>query len=504
MLVDAPRRALVVDPLRFGQRIDRSSLLFRTLINSYAASQRTDRFARQEADMSTRIPRPIMAPVEGPGAATPGVPLDVNGAIARKVRRHLLPLLFLLYLVAYLDRINVGFAALTMNRALALSSEQYGLLSGVFFWGYFLFEIPSNLILHRVGARTWIARILVSWGVVAVLTGFVHNATQLYVARFFLGVAEAGFFPGILYYLTYWFRQREQAQAIGFFMTAFPTAGILGGPVSGWILDHVHGFGLSSWRWLLILEALPAIALGLLTYRILPDRPANATFLTDQEKTRLQDALAAEAVRKSGARGPTVFRALMHPRVLHFAAIHFLFLMGLYLTGFWMPQSIKALATGYSNTMIGVLVLVPNALSLVAMVVVSRSSDRRGERHFHTAVPLLMAAASLFFVGSTQSLVVCLVLWCSVAIGLASYVGPFWACPGEILSGRSAAAGLAFINSVGSLGSYFSLSAIGSIATRTGSLEGGFRAVAAALTVAAMLVLAQKLYPRPAGIPAVI
>ncbi len=271
---------------------------------------------------------------------------------------------------------------------------------------------------RKARARTWIARILVSWGVVAVFTGFVHDATQLYVARYLLGVAEAGFFPGILYYLTYWFRQREQAQAIGFFMTAF--------------------------------------------------------------------------------------RALMHPRVLHFAAIHFLFLMGLYLTGFWMPQSIKALATGYSNTKIGVLVLVPNALSLIAMVLVSRSSDRSGERHFHTAVPLLVAAASLFFVGSTQSLVVCLVLWCSVAIGLASYVGPFWACPGEILSGRSAAAGLAFINSVGSLGSYFSLSAIGSIATRTGSLEGGFRAVAAALTIAAMLVLAQKLYPRPSAIPAVI
>ncbi len=200
--------------------------------------------------------------------------------LARKVRRHLLPLLFLLYVVAYLDRINVGFAALNMNRELGLSSEQYGLLSGVFFCGYFLFEIPSNLILHRVGARSWIARILLTWGLVAVLTGFVQNAPQLYVARFLLGVAEAGFFPGILYYLSYWFRQRQQAQAIGVFLTALPTASIVGGPLSGWILDHVHGFGLSSWRWLLILEALPAIACGLLTYRLLPDRPADASFLT--------------------------------------------------------------------------------------------------------------------------------------------------------------------------------------------------------------------------------
>jgi MFS transporter, ACS family, tartrate transporter len=163
--------------------------------------------------------------------------------VAQKVRWHLLPLLFLLYVVAYLDRVNVGFASLTMNRELALTSEQYGLLSGMFFWGYFLFEIPSNLILHRIGARTWIARILITWGLVAVVTGFVQNATQLYVARFVLGAAEAGFYPGIVYYLSYWFRQREQAQAIGLFLTALPTASILGGPASGWILDHVHAMG---------------------------------------------------------------------------------------------------------------------------------------------------------------------------------------------------------------------------------------------------------------------
>jgi ACS family tartrate transporter-like MFS transporter len=226
--------------------------------------------------------------------------METSDAVtARKARRHLIPLLFLLYVVAYLDRVNVGFASLTMNRELALTSEQFGVLSGIFFWGYFLFEIPSNLILHRIGARTWIARILITWGVVAVFTGFVQNATQLYVARFILGAAEAGFYPGIVYYLSYWFRQREQAQAVGLFLTALPTASILGGPASGWILDHVNAYGLSSWRWLLILEALPAIACGLLTYRMLPDRPADATFLTDEEKVRLTDMLMAEARAKS-------------------------------------------------------------------------------------------------------------------------------------------------------------------------------------------------------------
>jgi MFS transporter, ACS family, tartrate transporter len=424
--------------------------------------------------------------------------------LARKVRRHLLPLLFLLYVVAYLDRINVGFAALDMNRELGLTSEQYGFLSGIFFCGYFLFEIPSNLILHRAGARRWFARILVTWGLVAVLTGFVQNAAQLYVARFVLGVAEAGFYPGILYYLTHWFRQREQAQAIGLFLTALPTASILGGPVSGWILDHVHGFGLSSWRWLLILEALPAIAGGLLTYRFLPDRPADASFLTAEEKVRIHDVLAAEAAAKPHGGQLSLFKSLSNPRILHLTGIHFLFLMGLYITGFWMPQSIRAVANGYSNTTLGILVMLPSAVGLVAMVIVSRSSDRRNERHWHAAISLLIAAAGLYFVTATPSLSVRVALWCAVSSGLVSYLGPFWACPGEFLCGRSAASALAFINSFGSLGSFFSLSIIGSIAKRTGSLQGGFHAVAVALVLAAALILAQKLYrpPVPALAPA--
>jgi ACS family tartrate transporter-like MFS transporter len=423
--------------------------------------------------------------------------LTSGADLARKVRRHLLPMLFVLYVVAYLDRINVGFAALEMNRELGLSSEQYGLLSGIFFCGYFLFEIPSNLILHRTGARRWIARILLTWGLVALLTGFVRSASELYAARFLLGLAEAGLYPGILYYLSYWFPQRQQAQAIGFFLTALPAASILGGPLSGWILDHVHGFGLSSWRWLLILEALPALVCGVLTYRFLPDRPADASFLSTGEKAQIQDSLALEAAAKGPAGERSILRSLTHPRILHLTGIHFLFLMGLYLTGFWMPQSIKAVAVGYSNTAIGSLVMIPSAVSLAAMMIVSRSSDRRRERFFHAAISLLVAAAGLYFVSGTTSLPMRVALWCAVASGLVSYLGPFWACPGEFLAGRSAASALAFINSFGSLGSFFSLSIIGAIAKRTGSLEAGFRAVAVALALAAALVLAQKLYRAP-------
>jgi len=415
---------------------------------------------------------------------------------ARKVRRHLLPLLFVLYVVAYLDRVNVGFASLTMNRELALTSEQYGLLSGIFFWGYFLFEIPSNLILHRLGARTWIARILITWGLVAACTGFAQSATQLYIARFILGAAEAGFYPGIVYYLSYWFRQREQAQAIGMFLTALPAASIVGGPASGWILDHVHAHGLSSWRWLLILEALPAIVCGLATYRLLPNRPADVTFLTEKEKVRLADILNAEADAKPGAQSMTVLKTLSHPRVLHLAATHFLFLMGLYVTGFWMPQSIRSVATNLSNTAVGFLIIVPNLTGLASMVLVARNSDRSGERHLHTAIPLLCAAAALYFVGVTPSPSLCVALWCVAAAGLDSYLGPFWTFPGAFLSGRSAACGFAFINSVGNLGAFLGLSVIGSIGTKSGSLSGGFRVVSAALVCAAALILASKLHWR--------
>jgi ACS family tartrate transporter-like MFS transporter len=413
------------------------------------------------------------------------------------VRRHLIPLLFVLYVVAYLDRINVGFAALDMNRELGLSSGQYGLLSGIFFLGYFLFEIPSNLILHRIGARTWMARILFTWGLVALLTGFVTNASQLYAARFLLGVAEAGFFPGMLYYLSHWFAQRQQAQAIGLFLTALPAASIVGGPLSGWIMDHVHGLHLSGWRWLLILEALPAIGCGLLTYRVLPDRPADATFLSKEEKDRIHATLARESAAKPGAGELGLLQSLIHPRILHLTGIHFLFLMGLYLTGFWMPESIRAVAIGYSNTGVGVLVAIPSTVGLIAMIIVSRSSDRRRERYWHAACSLAVAAAALYYVSATASLAGRVGLWCAVASGLVSYLGPFWACPGEFLGGRSAASALAFINSFGSLGSFFSLSIIGTIAKRTGSLEGGFRAVAVALALAAALVLAQKLYRPP-------
>src|SRR5215510_3612245 len=210
-------------------------------------------------------------------------------ATIRKLRIRLLPFLFALYVVAFIDRINLGFAALTMNRELAITSQQFGFAAGIFFWGYFLFEIPSNLMLHKIGARVWIARILITWGTIASLTGFVQSTHQLYLARFALGLAEAGYFPGIVLYLGYWFRQRGKAQAIALIVTGMPVASVLGGPISGFILDHVNWLALSSWRWLFVLEGSPAIVCAFLTYLLLPSTPAQALFLTDEEKAWIGD-----------------------------------------------------------------------------------------------------------------------------------------------------------------------------------------------------------------------
>src|SRR5260221_7982659 len=236
--------------------------------------------------------------------------ISIGTKATRKLRFRILPYLFLLYVISYLDRINIGFAALTMNKELAITSQQFGLLVGIFFFGYFLFEIPSNLMLHKIGARVWIARILISWGIVAMLTGLTRNVSQLYVARFMLGLAEAGYFPGIVLYLTYWFRQREQAQAIALFLTGLPITSIVGAPLSGLILDHAHWLGVSSWRWLLILEGLPAIVCGLVTLFVLPSRPADAKFLTPDEKEWLRTDLEREEKQRQATQPISAIRAL--------------------------------------------------------------------------------------------------------------------------------------------------------------------------------------------------
>jgi ACS family tartrate transporter-like MFS transporter len=417
-----------------------------------------------------------------------------------KIKRHILPLLFLFYIVAYLDRINIGFAAFTMTQELRITSAQYGFLTGIFFWGYFLFEIPSNLILHKMGARLWIARILVTWGVIAMLGGLVHSVSQLYVVRFLLGVAEAGFFPGIVLYLTYWFRQREQAQMVALFLTGLPVATIVGAPLSGIILDHVHWLGSSSWRWLFVLEGLPAIGCGFLTWFLLPNRPADAQFLWPEEKMWIAEELRQEDRRKSASHSSTGLQALTNPRVWHLAGISFTYLIGLYAMSFWMPQAVKQLAQDCSNTLLGVLVMAPQVVGMAAMILVSRHSDRTLERRYHAAIPLIAGSVALILLSYTGSIWMALALWAVIAAGIYSFLGPFWALPSEFLSGLSAAAGFAFINSIGNFGGFVGPSAIGILTKYFGGMSTGLRLVGFSLLISAVLLLLLPKNKRQCGV----
>jgi MFS transporter, ACS family, tartrate transporter len=424
---------------------------------------------------------------------------SIEGKAIRKTRIRILPFVFLLFVVALLDRVNIGFAALTMNKELAITSRQYGLIFGIFFFGYFFFEIPSNLLLHKIGARVWIARILISWGMVATLTGFVHTVHQLYIVRFLLGLAEAGYFPGITLYLTYWFPQREQARAIALLTAASPVTAILGGPVSGLILDHVHWLGVSSWRWLLILEGLPALGCGVLTYFLLPSRPQEAKFLTAEEKEWIRTELGREEQQKLQQRQYSVFQALSSGRVWHLVLIYFGLTIGTWTLSSWAPQLVKSLSSRYSNSIIGILLAIPNLAALVAMIFVSRSSDRRLERRYHVAIPATMAGIALVLLGTARSPFYSVALLCLLAAGVYSYFPPFWALPSEFLTGFSAAAGIALINSVGNLGGFAGPYMIGAIAMRTGNLYAGLALAGVALFLSATLVLLLPRKPRPSG-----
>ena len=293
--------------------------------------------------------------------------MSIEASTIRKLRIKILPFVFLLFVVALLDRTNIGFAALTMNKELAVTSQQFGLLFGIFFFGYFLFEIPSNLLLHKIGARIWIARILITWGAVAALTGFVRTVHQLYVVRFLLGLAKAGYFPGILLYLTYWFPQREQARAFALLVTANPVTTILGAPVSGLILDHVHWLGVSSWRWLLILEGTPAIIGGVLTYFLLPSRPQEAKFLTADEKEWIRAELGREEQQKLEQRRYSTLKALASGRVWrvwHLFLTYFGMMISLYALTSWGPQLVKSLSSLYTNSRVEFPLAIPNLMAL--------------------------------------------------------------------------------------------------------------------------------------------
>jgi ACS family tartrate transporter-like MFS transporter len=425
--------------------------------------------------------------------------LDFGAQTIRKIQFRLLPFMFLLYIVAVLDRVNIGFAALTMNKALAISAQQFGFLAGIFFIGYFFFEVPSNILLHKLGARVWIARILVSWGIVAACTGLVRTPMHLYIIRFLLGLAEAGFFPGMILYMTYWFRQRERAQAVAFFMTAQPISSILGAPLSGFILDHVHWLGIPGWRWLLVLEAAPAVVLGVVTYFVLPSRPEEATFLSSEEKSWLKQELQREEQKAEGTTGHvSALKALGSGRVWYLAVIYFTIIIGLYSMNFWLPQVVKGLSKLYSNTTIGLLVAIPHICGLIAMILISRHSDRTQERRFHAAIPAILGGIALLVVGRVTSPALSIALLAVMAIGIDSFFGPFWSLPGKFLTGFAAASGIALINSVGNLGGFVGPYVIGLGKDKLGSVYWGLAFVGISMLISAFLVIGIHEKPKAA------
>ena len=409
---------------------------------------------------------------------------DVSGAVA-KARRRLIPFLFLLYIVAYLDRINVGFAALQMNQALGFSDTVYGFGAGIFFLGYVLFEIPSNVILARVGARLWIARIMISWGLVSSAMMFVRSAQGFYTLRFVLGVAEAGFFPGIIFYLMRWFPARERARTIAAFMTATLIAGVVGGPISGTLLSLHGAGGLAGWQWLFLLEGVPSIVLGFVALKVLAERPEDAAWLTARER----DALAACLREEAGAvRHETTSGALTNRRTWLLAIVYFTIPVTLYGIGFFLPRMLKT-ASGASDFVVGLLSAVPYAAGAIAMVIVGRHSDRTGERRWHVLIPALVSAAGLALSSMSTGLTWSVVTLSIALLGLASMFGPFWALATSTMGGVGAAASIALVNSVGNTGGFVGPYLLGAINDATHSFALGLLAIAGMLAAGATLVL---------------
>jgi D-galactonate transporter len=408
-------------------------------------------------------------------------------AVYRKVSLRLIPLLFVCYIAAYLDRVNVGFAKLQMQDALKLSDSVYGLGAGIFFIGYFLFEVPSNIILHKVGAARWIARIMITWGILSAATMFVTSATGFYLVRFFLGVAEAGFFPGIILYLTYWFPASRRARATSLFMTAVAFAGIIGGPLSGWILHSLDGAnGWQGWQWLFLIEAIPSLALGIVAWFFLDDRVKDAAWLTTAEWALITREVQAEDSVKADA---PLARVLADPKVWLLSLVYFTIVAGLYGVSFWLPTIIKA--AGVTEPLrIGLVSAIPWACGVVAMYVVARSADRRMERRWHTSLSCLVAAIGLeISVAFHADVVLSMTGLALCTMGIMSSLPVFWGNPTAFLGGVAAAAGIAMINSIGNLAGFAAPYAIGWIKESTHSTDAGLHMLAILLVVGAAAVL---------------
>ncbi|SAK75646.1 major facilitator transporter [Caballeronia arationis] len=406
-----------------------------------------------------------------------------------KVFWRIVPFLMLCYVVAYLDRVNVGFAKLQMSQDLAFSETVFGLGAGIFFLGYFLFELPSNMLMHKIGARIWIARIMITWGLLSAAFVFVKTPTQFYVLRFLLGLAEAGFYPGVILYLTYWFPSHRRAKIVAVFMSAIPVSGIFGNPLSGWIMQSFAGHkGFAGWQWMFLIEAIPAVLVGIATILYLDNNIRSAKWLTEREKRLLEDEIAAQPQHAGDGKKHSLRAVFADKRMWWMSLIYFAFVTGQYGLTFWMPTFIKS--TGVSGAFnIGLLSAIPFLVAIVVMNVLGHSADKHRERRWHLIVPALAAAVGFSiaasFAGNTVVSIIALSL---AAAGVLTCAPLFWSLPTAFMSGAAAAAGIAIINSIGNLAGFASPYMIGYLKDMTHSTATGMYVLAGMLVIGAIAV----------------
>jgi ACS family tartrate transporter-like MFS transporter len=412
--------------------------------------------------------------------------VPISAVTLRKVTWRLIPFLFVLYVIAWLDRVNVGFAGLQMNTDLGFSATVFGFGSGIFFLGYCLFEIPSNIILERVGARLWISRIMVSWGLISAAMMFVRTPAMFYLLRFLLGVAEAGFFPGVIYYLSLWYPTAHRARAIAAFMTAVPVTGLIGGPLSGALLELNGLHGLAGWQWLFLLEGLPAVILGTCVLFYLNDRPETTHWLTPAERDWLVETLATE--RKASVPRPNIRVALTDVTVWKLGVIFLLVAAGFYGYSFWAPLIIRSL-TGLSNFKVGLVLGAISAVTILGMLLNSYHSDRTGERAVHIAVPLSVMAVGLIGCALLHQPALAIIALALVPLGHCASYGPFWSMPTQFFTGPAAAAGIALVTMIANVGSFAGPTLIGVLKARTGTHTAAFLLLGGLAVIASLLAL---------------
>lgn len=430
--------------------------------------------------------------------AAPGSePLSpVAESARRRIAWRILPYIFLLYVIAILDRVNVGYANAQMSADLHFSENVYGTGAGIFFIGYFLLEVPGSLLVEVWSARLWISRIMITWGILAIVMGFIQNKTHFYWVRFLLGAAEAGFFPGIIVYLTHWFRYQDRAKAVALFMAAIPVSNILGAPISGVILDHVHWAGLAGWQWVFILEGIPAIVLGVVTIFYLTDWPREARWLPQGEQEWLTAELEREKALKRAVHSHLgILTSLRHPQVLLLGLTYFCSVTAYYGLNLWMPKIVKDLGQYKEELPVTLITAIPYLIGLVSLIVFGRSSDRTGERRWHTAAAMAVLSMGLFLsvaVLGWNSVPWIVAMFSFAVVGSYGYLPSFWALPTIFLTESAAAASIGLINSLGNLGGYVGPKVQGLLKEQTQSYRGGLLYLAGSALVASVLVLALR------------